>query len=76
MGRNQKGGTFLLALDETLSSLQGITSITAITGLYFLSRRVPLPRRTRVAVGTLLALAYTQVLTPSFWSECVPKAKF
>nr|XP_036857128.1 cytochrome c oxidase assembly protein COX15 homolog isoform X2 [Manis javanica] len=38
----------------------GITSITAITGLYFLSRRVPLPRRTRVAVGTLLALAYTQ----------------
>lgn len=60
MGRNQKGGTFLLALDETLSSLQGITSITAITGLYFLSRRVPLPRRTRVAVGTLLALAYTQ----------------
>ncbi|XP_036754348.2 cytochrome c oxidase assembly protein COX15 homolog isoform X2 [Manis pentadactyla] len=38
----------------------GITSVTAITVLYFLSRRVPLPRRTRVAVGTLLALAYTQ----------------
>ncbi|KAK2500855.1 hypothetical protein MC885_010984 [Smutsia gigantea] len=38
----------------------GITSVTAITVLYFLARRVPLPRRTKVAVGTLLALAYTQ----------------
>ncbi|XP_040848260.1 cytochrome c oxidase assembly protein COX15 homolog isoform X4 [Ochotona curzoniae] len=39
----------------------GITSVTAITVLYFLSRRVPLPRRTRMAAVTLLALAYTQV---------------
>ncbi|XP_006880100.1 PREDICTED: cytochrome c oxidase assembly protein COX15 homolog [Elephantulus edwardii] len=39
----------------------GISSVTAITVLYFLSRRIPLPRRTRMAVATLLALAYTQV---------------
>uniref|UniRef100_U3KN72 Cytochrome c oxidase assembly homolog COX15 n=1 Tax=Oryctolagus cuniculus TaxID=9986 RepID=U3KN72_RABIT len=39
----------------------GITSVTAITALYFLSRRMPLPRRTRMAAVTLLALAYTQV---------------
>nr|XP_044636776.1 cytochrome c oxidase assembly protein COX15 homolog [Equus asinus] len=38
----------------------GITSVTAITALYFLSRRIPLPRRTKVAAATLLALAYTQ----------------
>ncbi|XP_068817969.1 heme A synthase COX15 isoform X3 [Capricornis sumatraensis] len=39
----------------------GITSVTAITVLYFLSRRIPLPRRTKIAATTLLALAYTQV---------------
>ncbi|XP_044772513.1 cytochrome c oxidase assembly protein COX15 homolog isoform X3 [Neomonachus schauinslandi] len=39
----------------------GITSVTAVTVLYFLSRRMPLPRRTKVAAATLLALAYTQV---------------
>lgn len=39
----------------------GITSVTAITVLYFLSRRIPLPRRTKMAAVTLLALAYTQV---------------
>ncbi|XP_016075492.1 PREDICTED: cytochrome c oxidase assembly protein COX15 homolog isoform X3 [Miniopterus natalensis] len=39
----------------------GITSVTAITALYFLSRRIPLPRRTKMAAATLLALAYTQV---------------
>lgn len=39
----------------------GITSVTAITALYFLSRRIPLPRRTKIAAATLLALAYTQV---------------
>ncbi|XP_005602363.1 heme A synthase COX15 isoform X1 [Equus przewalskii] len=38
----------------------GITSVTAVTALYFLSRRIPLPRRTKVAAATLLALAYTQ----------------
>ncbi|XP_069851710.1 heme A synthase COX15 [Dipodomys merriami] len=38
----------------------GITSVTAITVLYFLSRRIPLPRRTKMAAITLLALAYTQ----------------
>ncbi|ELW49339.1 Cytochrome c oxidase assembly protein COX15 like protein [Tupaia chinensis] len=38
----------------------GITSVTAITALYFLSRRIPLPRRAKVAAVTLLALAYTQ----------------
>ncbi|XP_068817968.1 heme A synthase COX15 isoform X2 [Capricornis sumatraensis] len=45
----------------TFSTLQGITSVTAITVLYFLSRRIPLPRRTKIAATTLLALAYTQV---------------
>ncbi|XP_045883365.1 cytochrome c oxidase assembly protein COX15 homolog isoform X2 [Meles meles] len=39
----------------------GITSVTAVTVLYFLSRRIPLPRRTKMAAATLLALAYTQV---------------
>eukprot|EP00069_Balaena_mysticetus_P022053 bmy_14139T0 len=39
----------------------GITSVAAITALYFLSRRIPLPRRTKIAAVTLLALAYTQV---------------
>ncbi|KAL6072197.1 hypothetical protein STEG23_017178 [Scotinomys teguina] len=41
--------------------LLGITSVTAITMLYFLSRRIPLPRRTKMAAVTLLALAYAQV---------------
>ena len=50
-----------MAPDETLSTLQGITSVTAITVLYFLSRRLPLPQRTKIAATTLLALAYTQV---------------
>nr|KAF6425202.1 hypothetical protein HJG59_009250 [Molossus molossus] len=39
----------------------GITSVTAVTALYFLSRRIPLPRRTKMAAVTLLAVAYTQV---------------
>ncbi|XP_043837946.1 cytochrome c oxidase assembly protein COX15 homolog isoform X2 [Dromiciops gliroides] len=39
----------------------GITTVTAITGLYFLSRRIPLPRRAKMAVATLLAVAYAQV---------------
>lgn len=39
----------------------GITTVTAITGLYFLSRRIPLPRRAKMAVATLLTVAYAQV---------------
>lgn len=61
MSRKQEGEHFFLALDEMPSSLQGITSVTAVTVLYFLSRRIPLPRRTKMAAATLLALAYTQV---------------
>ncbi|XP_023378295.1 cytochrome c oxidase assembly protein COX15 homolog isoform X3 [Pteropus vampyrus] len=41
--------------------LLGISSVTAVTVLYFLSQRIPLPRRTKMAAVTLLALAYTQV---------------
>ncbi|XP_060097873.1 cytochrome c oxidase assembly protein COX15 homolog isoform X2 [Heteronotia binoei] len=39
----------------------GISSITAITGLYLLSRKIPLPQRTRMAMVSLLAVAYLQV---------------
>lgn len=39
----------------------GTTSVAAITGLYFYSRKIPLPRRTRLAVNSLLAMAYLQV---------------
>ncbi|XP_072281322.1 heme A synthase COX15 isoform X2 [Pyxicephalus adspersus] len=39
----------------------GISSVAAITGLYFYSRRIPLPRRARLAVNSLLAVAYLQV---------------
>ncbi|GAB1302445.1 Cytochrome c oxidase assembly protein COX15 homolog [Apodemus speciosus] len=42
--------------------LLGIASVTAITVLYFMSRRIPLPRRTKTAAATLLALAYAQVV--------------
>ncbi|NWW43603.1 COX15 protein, partial [Pedionomus torquatus] len=38
----------------------GISSFTAITVLYFLSRKIPLPRRTRMAVTSLLAVACLQ----------------
>ncbi|XP_067276986.1 cytochrome c oxidase assembly protein COX15 homolog isoform X1 [Pseudorasbora parva] len=40
----------------------GISSLTAITGLYLYSRRTHLPRRAKVAIGCLTAMAYTQVL--------------
>ncbi|KAA0717547.1 Cytochrome c oxidase assembly protein COX15 -like protein [Triplophysa tibetana] len=40
----------------------GITTLTAITGLYLFSRRMFLPRRTRIAIGCLTAMAYTQVV--------------
>lgn len=37
-----------------------ISSVAAITGLYLFSRRIPLPRRTRIALTSLLAMAYMQ----------------
>ncbi|XP_016296491.1 heme A synthase COX15 [Sinocyclocheilus anshuiensis] len=40
----------------------GIGSLTAITGLYLFSRRVHLPRRAKIAIGCLTAMAYTQVV--------------
>ncbi|XP_029418875.1 cytochrome c oxidase assembly protein COX15 homolog isoform X2 [Nannospalax galili] len=49
------------SLSLLLPQHKGITSVTAITVLYFLSRRIPLPRRTKMAAVTLLALAYMQV---------------
>uniref|UniRef100_A0A8C6NLE2 Cytochrome c oxidase assembly homolog 15 (yeast) n=1 Tax=Nothobranchius furzeri TaxID=105023 RepID=A0A8C6NLE2_NOTFU len=39
----------------------GISSLAAITGLYLFSRRMVLPRRAKVAIGLLAAMAYTQV---------------
>uniref|UniRef100_A0A803W0M8 Uncharacterized protein n=1 Tax=Ficedula albicollis TaxID=59894 RepID=A0A803W0M8_FICAL len=45
----------------------GIASVTAVTALYLFSRKIPLPRRTRMAVTSLLAVACIQVL-PSFFS--------
>lgn len=40
----------------------GIGSLTAITGLYLFSRRMILPRRTKMAISCLTAMAYTQVV--------------
>ncbi|KAI2657406.1 hypothetical protein H4Q32_008721 [Labeo rohita] len=40
----------------------GIASLTAITGLCLFSRRVHLPRRAKIAIGCLTAMAYTQVV--------------
>lgn len=40
---------------------QGITSLTAITGLYLFSRRMMLPKRAKIAISLLAAMAYTQV---------------
>lgn len=42
---------------------QGITSVMAVTALYLFSRKIPLPRRARIAVTSLLAVACLQVLT-------------
>uniref|UniRef100_A0AAX7UGX4 Cytochrome c oxidase assembly homolog 15 (yeast) n=1 Tax=Astatotilapia calliptera TaxID=8154 RepID=A0AAX7UGX4_ASTCA len=39
----------------------GITSLTAITGLYLFSRRMMLPKRAKIAISLLAAMAYTQV---------------
>ncbi|XP_029376705.1 heme A synthase COX15 isoform X1 [Echeneis naucrates] len=38
-----------------------ISSLTAITGLYLFSRRMVLPRRAKVAISLLAAMAYGQV---------------
>ncbi|XP_031435448.1 cytochrome c oxidase assembly protein COX15 homolog [Clupea harengus] len=38
-----------------------VSSLAAITGLYFYSRRVHLPRRAKIAISCLTAMAYTQV---------------
>ncbi|XP_018621678.2 heme A synthase COX15 isoform X2 [Scleropages formosus] len=39
----------------------GICTVTAITGLYLFSRRMVLPRRSKIALSCLLAMAYAQV---------------
>uniref|UniRef100_A0A7N8XRL9 Cytochrome c oxidase assembly protein COX15 homolog n=1 Tax=Mastacembelus armatus TaxID=205130 RepID=A0A7N8XRL9_9TELE len=39
----------------------GISSLTAITGLYLFSRRMVLPRRAKIAISLLTAMAYGQV---------------
>ena len=51
-----KGGGFS-------SLLQGITTVTAVAALYLFSRQIPLPRRARTAVTSLLAVACVQVLS-------------
>ncbi|XP_071336772.1 heme A synthase COX15 [Trachinotus anak] len=38
-----------------------ISSLTAITGLYLFSRRMALPRRAKIAISVLAAMAYGQV---------------
>uniref|UniRef100_A0A4W5N2G6 Cytochrome c oxidase assembly homolog 15 (yeast) n=1 Tax=Hucho hucho TaxID=62062 RepID=A0A4W5N2G6_9TELE len=38
-----------------------ISSLTAITGLYMFSRRMMLPRRAKIAISCLTAMAYAQV---------------
>ncbi|KAJ8014353.1 hypothetical protein DPEC_G00039350 [Dallia pectoralis] len=40
----------------------GISSLTAITGLYMFTRKVMLPRRAKIAISCLTAMAYTQVV--------------
>ncbi|XP_013876488.1 heme A synthase COX15 [Austrofundulus limnaeus] len=39
----------------------GISSLAAVTGLYLFSRRMMLPKRAKVAISLLAAMAYTQV---------------
>lgn len=39
----------------------GTTSVVAITALYLFARRLPLPRRTSMAVTSLVTMAYLQV---------------
>ncbi|XP_029465940.1 cytochrome c oxidase assembly protein COX15 homolog isoform X2 [Rhinatrema bivittatum] len=38
----------------------GISSVAAITALYLFSRKIPLPRRTKMALTSLVAVAYLQ----------------
>ncbi|KAF5900055.1 cytochrome c oxidase assembly protein COX15, partial [Clarias magur] len=38
----------------------GISTLAAITGLFYFSRRMQLPRRAKIAIGCLTATAYTQ----------------
>lgn len=38
-----------------------VSSLAAITGLYMFSRRMVLPRRAKIAISLLAAMAYTQV---------------
>ncbi|XP_007903871.1 cytochrome c oxidase assembly protein COX15 homolog [Callorhinchus milii] len=38
----------------------GIASVTAVTALYALSRRMPMPRRTQMAIASLLGMVYIQ----------------
>uniref|UniRef100_A0A672LR42 Cytochrome c oxidase assembly protein COX15 homolog n=1 Tax=Sinocyclocheilus grahami TaxID=75366 RepID=A0A672LR42_SINGR len=51
----------LLAFSPFDHRILGIASLSAITGLYLFSRRVHLPRRVKIAIGCLTAMAYTQV---------------
>ncbi|XP_069095775.1 heme A synthase COX15 [Pleurodeles waltl] len=39
----------------------GISSVTAITALYYYSRKIPLPPRAKMALTSLLGVAYLQV---------------
>ncbi|KAH0623855.1 hypothetical protein JD844_007024 [Phrynosoma platyrhinos] len=39
----------------------GVSSVTAITALYLFAKKVPLPRRARMAVASLMAVACLQV---------------
>lgn len=40
---------------------QGISSLAAITGLYLFSRKMVIPKRAKVAISLLTAMAYAQV---------------
>uniref|UniRef100_A0A493T6H9 Uncharacterized protein n=1 Tax=Anas platyrhynchos platyrhynchos TaxID=8840 RepID=A0A493T6H9_ANAPP len=51
----------------------GTATVTAITALYLFSRKIPLPRRTRTAVASLLAVACMQVLLILFPLQKVVK---
>ncbi|KAI1894336.1 hypothetical protein AGOR_G00114760 [Albula goreensis] len=39
----------------------GISTVSAITGLFLFARKMRLPRRAKLAIGCLTAMAYTQV---------------
>lgn len=51
----------ICTLQDVFFFSQGITSLTAITGLYLFSRRMMLPKRAKIAISLLAAMAYTQV---------------